>query len=216
MGDESTHDFDEGDFADEGDAGDDVAGDEAQPTAEAKLGPKPKPKQRRYRVPLHPAVEAKMLEHARQGAPDSMLSALLGMGRNALAHWRKLAGTGLEKHCEYKRIVGLIEQKRAELDLQYLADVNAIAPTDWRVAQWRLGCRYPELSERRLAARDAALLEAERLKAEAEAAKAAAASEDVISHLDPEFLKELALLALANLAARRKAALAPKAEPEGE
>jgi len=181
------------------------------PKPKAKAAPKRKPRAKakgsrrgpgrpRKEAPVSPDVERELIALARDGAVDSMLAKAAGVSQSTFARWRQAAAEGRPGYVEF---LDKVDRARDAADMDMVRAVRAAAqgadgsPGDWRAAKYLLACRHAELSESRIAAREAAeraeQVEMAKLRAalkiqEEIAAAQAEASEgaDVVSALPPD------------------------------
>ena len=170
-----------------------------KPRAKAKGGGR-KPGRPRKDAPVSPDVERELIALARDGAVDSMLAKAAGVAHSTFAGWRAEAAEGRPGFSDF---FNKIDRARDEADMDMVRAVRAAAqgsdggPGDWRAARYMLACRHAQLSERRIAAREAAeraeqiemakLRAALKIQEEIAAAQAEASDgADVVSALPPD------------------------------
>ena len=173
----------------------------AKATAKRKPRAKAKPAGRpRKAAPVSAKVAQELIALARDGAVDSMLAKAAGVSQSTFARWRKEASEGRSGYSEF---LDKIDRARDAADMDMVRAVRQAAqggddgPGDWRAAKYLLACRHAELSEQRIAAREAAdraeQIEMAKLRAAlkiqqeiADAQAEAAEGADVVSALPPD------------------------------
>lgn len=185
----------------------------AKPTPKAKAKAKRPPHRPRHSgPPLSDEVQRELVGLARDGAIDAMLAAAAGVAHNTFAAWRGHADDARAARAEgrptdregFADFFDRIDRAREAADLDLVRAVRRAAQgdehgegADWRAAKYLLSCRHLELSERRIADREAAAraeaVEMAKLRAavriqEEIAEKQAAAAEDgqVVTQLPPD------------------------------
>ena len=173
----------------------------AKPKPKAKGAPRKLGRPRLTAPPLADVIVDELVAFAENGAIDGMLADAAGVSRSTFAGWRK------RKEPAFVAFFDRIERARVRGDIALLnairraafgapgSEETAETRPDWKAARYILACRHADMSETRIAAREAAaragdveeakIRAAVRVQAELDAAASDDATDETATTLPP-------------------------------